>query len=145
MSDNSTSTVWEKRFKETADLLPGIICEADRRMRVTYANEFAYQAFKYNADDIEKGVLLTELIHPDDLERAVGNVGLIFEGHTVGPQEYRLLHKDGTMSDYQVDSAPIFDGDELVGVRTCIFDISERKRAAEKLKRSEARFRRIFS
>ncbi len=144
MSENRNSTVWEKRFRETADLLPGIICEGDLDLRVTYANEFAFKAFKYNRQDIEDGVNLRQLIHPDDRDRASGNIHRLLDGESVGPQEYRLLHNDGSMSEYQINSAPMYDGENVVGIRTCIFDISERKQAVAELQASEQRFRRIF-
>jgi PAS domain S-box-containing protein len=144
MSDEKRTSVWEKRFKETADLLPGIICEGDKSLRVTYANEFAFKAFRYDKEDVRQGVNFSDLLHPDDKERASENVARLLAGESVGPQEYRLVHKDGSMSDYQINSVPIRDGGAVVGIRTCIFDISERKRAAEELKASEERFRRIF-
>ncbi len=144
MTDKEKYTKWEKRFLETADLLPGIICEGDATFKVTYANEFAFKALKYTPQDLEDGMYFHTIIHPDDKERAIANVQKLLSGNTIGPQEYRLIHKDGSFSDYQINSSPILEGDVIVGIRTCIFDVSERKRAMAELKAGEERFRMIF-
>jgi PAS domain S-box-containing protein len=136
---------WEQRFKDTADLLPGVICEMDLDFRVTYANQAAFDSLKYNEKNIEDGVYLTDLMHPEDLEKAKQNIVKLLKGVNIGPQEYRIRHNDGKVLEYQINSAPMVQDGRVVGIRTCIFDISERKEAARQLKQSEERFRRIFS
>jgi PAS domain S-box-containing protein len=144
MGDRETAQ-WRQRFRDTAELLPGVICEIDANLRLTYVNQLAFKSFKYTQEDFEKGVYIDKLIHPDDHERGLVNFRKVFEGKPVGPHEYRLVHSDGEVVEYLVQSAPMHDGDKICGVRTCLFDISDRKRAERALRSSEERFRQIFS
>ncbi len=144
MSENELLE-WQQRFSDTAELLPGVICEIDMSLRITYVNMLGLESFKYTKEDFDSGVTLRQLVHQDDRQRCSSNITNLLNGKSVGPQEYRMVHKDGVVVEYQVNSSPIFEGDTVVGIRTCVFDISERKRAENRIKQSEARFRRIFS
>jgi PAS domain S-box-containing protein len=136
---------WEQRFRETAELLPGVICEINADFRITYANRLAFESFGYDEQALERGVYVVDLIHPDDLERGKVNFIGVLEGRPAGPQEYRMVYRDGRVVEYQVNSSPMYDGDRIVGVRTCLFDITDRKRAERALRASEERFRQAFS
>lgn len=136
---------WEQRFRETAELLPGVICEINAEFRITYANRLAFESFGYHEDDLEKGIYVVDLIHADDLERGKVNFMGVLKGIPTGPQEYRMVYRGGKVVEYQVNSTPMYEDDRIVGVRTCLFDITDRKRAERALRASEERFRQAFS
>ncbi len=134
-----------RRFKETAELLPTIICEINTDMRFVYVNKIGLAMFGYSQEEFEKGIDLAQLIHKDDLERARSNIAHILQGETLIPQEYRLVHKNGTVRDYLVTSSRITKDGEVVGIRSSILDISERKQMERQLRESEERLRSIYS
>jgi PAS domain S-box-containing protein len=130
---------WKQRFSDTAELLPGIICEIDPGGYLTWVNRMGLERFKYTKEEFDAGLHLSRILHPEDLAAGLTNVKAIVEGRTVGPREYRMTHGDGSWAVYQVNSAPIIDGCAVVGIRTCLFDVSDRKRAEAQLRQSEAR------
>ena len=65
-------------------------------------------------------------------------------GGSPEPSEYRLSAKSGEYVWVQTSSKPIYDGDEIVGLRGLIVDIDQRKRAEEALSESEDRYRELF-
>ena len=126
---------WKKRFSDTAELLPNIICEVDTKGYLTWVNRIGLDCFRYTAEQFDEGVHLSRIIHPDDLDEGMANVQALLDGKQVGLMEYRMVHSDGSWAVYEVNSAPIYEGDRIVGIRTSLFDVSERKEAQEKARR----------
>lgn len=135
----------EKRFKETADLLPSIICEIDRNMKVTYVNKIGFETFGYTQDEFNKGIKLNDVMHKDDIERGINNATLNMSGENISAQEYRLVNKDGTVRDYYISSSRMVKESEVVGIRSCVIDISEIKQMEKQLRESEERLRSIYA
>ncbi|MBN2342149.1 MAG: sigma 54-interacting transcriptional regulator [Deltaproteobacteria bacterium] len=135
---------WQQRFADTADLLPVIVCETDRELRITYVNETGFRVTGYDNEDFASGIYLQALIPDEDKHKAGKNLHIILSGQATPAEEYRILHKDGTVGEYQMNSAPIFQNGTVVGVRTCLTDVKERNRFRNQLAQSEEKFRRIF-
>lgn len=135
----------EKRFKETADLLPSIICEIDRNMQLTYVNKIGFETFGYTQDEFNKGIKLNDVMHKDDRERGINNATLNMSGENISAQEYRLVSKDGTVKDYYISSSRMVKEGEAVGIRSCVIDISARKQMEQQLRESEERLRSIYA
>ena len=79
------------------------------------------------------------LVHPDDLDRVSGECLQGFREKADFTQDYRLLLHDGTVKHLHVIWHPVLDKDgevmEYVGTAA---DVTERKRAEQALRRSEA-------
>jgi len=135
----------QRRFKETADLLPGIICEMDTNLYLTYVNEIGFRLFGYSKSEFEKGVCVRDLIPMEYREKFDRTIASIFKGATSSPSVYALYKKDKTRIYVLLSSAAIMKNGVCTGIRTCFFDISDRVLAEEKLRLSEERFRTIYS
>lgn len=135
----------QRRFKETADLLPGIICEMDTNLYLTYVNEIGFKLFGYSVSDFEKGVCVRDLIASEYREKFETIVSSIFNGQISVPSVYALYKKDNSLIYVLLSSAAIIKNGTITGIRTCFFDISPRVYAEEKLRFSEERFRTIYS
>jgi PAS domain S-box-containing protein len=135
----------ERRFRETVELLPGVICEIDFNATFTYVNKQGLKAFGYSREEFERGITIHQVVHPEERERAIQNFTNIIAGDYGYPKEYRMLKRDGTVIHVLINTAPLVKDGKVSGVRSCLIDITERKRAQERLRRSEERFRSIFS
>ena len=134
----------ERRFKEIAELLPGIICEMDRDLNITYTNELGLETFGFTRTDFEKGINVADLFFPEDRERLARDIFNIFHGDYGNPVVYRVRTKKNETLQMLINSAPMVKDGNCIGIRTCIVDITARIAAEEKLAGSEERFRTIF-
>ncbi len=135
----------QRRFRETTEQLPAIVCELDTDRRITYVNRLGSESFGYTREDIDNGVYIDDLVYRDDFPLMLERFKDIVSGSEHGPQEYRMEHKDGTVNEYLLNSTPITRDGRIVGLRTCLLDVQERNEALRKLAASEERFRRMFS
>jgi PAS domain S-box-containing protein len=134
----------ERRFKEIAELLPGIICEMDLSLNLIYANEMAFRVFGFSKEEFDKGVNANDYIFPEDHELIARDIHNIMHGDYGNPSVYRLRTKAGMVRRVLINSAPLAKNGNVIGIRTCIVDITDRITAEEKLRESEERFRTIF-
>jgi len=123
-------------FFALAELLPQAVFEVNRQGAITYANRHAFKVFRYGREDIEQGTGAIQMVVPEDRERIGRNVQKILRGETVSGEEYTALRKDGSTFPVVIYSAPIVENGQPVGLRGILVDITERKRAEEKLKKA---------
>jgi PAS domain S-box-containing protein len=127
-SDNRES---ERRVKETAEMLPCIICESNLDLCFTYANKRGLETFGYSREDFEKGILMSQVLLEEDRERAKQDIKNVLAGDFGNPAEYKLKCKNGNIIDLLVNTAPIMKDGRPCGLWFCIIDITERKKAQE--------------
>src|SRR6266568_720925 len=86
-----------------------------------------------------KGRKVTDFLVPEDRDRAMSRVALLFQGGISGPSEYRALRMDGTTFDIEVNSALIRDAEgrptKLVVIAR---DITARKQVEAALQQAVA-------
>jgi PAS domain S-box-containing protein len=133
-----------ERFRELAELLPQPVFEIDLEGNFIYANHKGMKAFGYNKQDVEKGVNALELFIPEERERVKQNIRKKLTGEEFEDHEYIGLRKDGSTFSVLVYSAPIIRKNKPAGVRGIVLDISERKRAEEKIRQSKELFEKVF-
>ncbi len=127
----------EKRFREMADLLPTIVCEMDTDNRLTYTNRMGFETFGYSRADLNAGLFLTDLVHPDDREKVLSRIGQTPGETKQGPAEYGFLRKDGSEVIGLTDSAPIYKDNVVAGIRLSITDTTERKKLESRLQHAQ--------
>ncbi|MFP4163396.1 MAG: PAS domain S-box protein [Chitinispirillaceae bacterium] len=135
----------ERRFRETADVLPGIICELDLTLTFTYVNRKGLETFGYTRDEFEKGISLFEVVPPQTVEKIRQDMTNVLSGDYGNPGEYEMKRKNGSDVHILSNAAPLVKNNEVCGLRACIVDITELKKSRQQLKFSEQRFRNIFT
>ena len=115
----------EKRYRELTELLPQTVYEVDTSGRITFANRFAFTAFGYTREDFEAGLHVSQMIHPDDRDRALRDMERVIHGENVVGDGYRALRKDGTTFPVIIYGDRIIRGNVVVGMRGVVADISE--------------------
>ena len=123
----------ERRFRETTDLLPTIICETGIDMKITYMNRAGLSSLGYSQTDIELGIKLLELIHPEDKAKLAQHTDEILQGRELVAAECCMLRKDGSEIAVYVNLASIHKEGRIVGMRASIADINELKNLQARL------------
>ena len=123
----------EQRFKEMADLLPTIICEIGMDLRITYANSLAFEKTGFTRSDFEAGINAMDLLYPDDRKMAVKLIEQTLKGEKLESVGYRLYKKDGSLFPVLLNSAPIYKGGKITGIRFSMADMTGQKELERKL------------
>ncbi|MBV8316104.1 MAG: PAS domain S-box protein, partial [Planctomycetaceae bacterium] len=94
---------------------------------------------------IGKNIFRDPIVHPDDAakERAFFEEALRHPGSHV-TAEFRLRHADGSWRDIEAIGRNLLDDPRIAGIVANYRDVSERKRAEEGLRASEARLRAVL-
>src|SRR5205823_11312534 len=99
----------------------------------------------YSADELLR-LTFADITHPDDRARDLLLFGRLLRGEIAEESiEKRYVRKDGTVVWVQVTATMIRDAEgRPLRSAAVIQDISERRRAEEELRASEARYRDLF-
>ena len=133
----------EERYRELIELLPDMVFESDANFNLTYANSVAFKQFGYTHKDLKGGIHGSQLVAQGELEKLNNNLKAILNGDPLEPHEYLFKRKDGTTFWGISHNRAIFKEGNFMGLMGVVHDISNRKKAEEKLKESEEKFRSI--
>lgn len=134
----------DDRFRLAADAVNGIIYEWDILTGHVERQRGLYEVLGYHAVEVPlTAAWWREQIHPDDLE-VVEQQFTELAGNSV-VSEYRVRHRDGRWLHLE-DRAVLLRGDDDRPVKMvgCAVDITDRKRAEERLRYSEQLHRVAF-
>ena len=123
-----------------SDLLPQVVYEVDTDGKLKYANQIAFEWFRYTEDEFRQGLNILQMIVPRDWERAAAAFRSLIEGTSRAgiADEYQALRKDGSSFPINVYASPVIANDRIAGLRGIIVDITERKEAENNLKNTVA-------
>lgn len=128
----------EEKYRDLIENLSDIVVETDSEAKMTFVSPQVSDVLGYTPGEIT-GKNSLDYVHPDDLESVVEALakkeGLSFE--------YSLKHKDGHYVPFSVRGRVIREDSafKLVGV---FRDISVRKKAEEKIRENEEKYRNII-
>ena len=128
----------EERFRFMADRAPVIIWTARPDTTLDFVNRTCVE---FTGRPLEK--LLDEgwldIVHPDDVDHAVGTYVPAFEARRPFVFEYRVRRADGEYAWLLATGVPKYGPDsDFVGYIGCDIDISERKAAEDQIRESQA-------
>lgn len=124
----------EERYRDLVEKADVAILIDDKQGRFKYFNKKFPELFGYSFKDMKKKSL-ESLVHPDDIDR----IKQFHKERTRGANahnnyEFKGVKKDGSTVYLEVHVVALQDGDEIIGTRSYLRDISERKRAEEELR-----------
>jgi PAS domain S-box-containing protein len=125
----------EKRFRDLVEQLPQPVFEADASGILLFANRQAYLTMGYTPEELSGRIQVLDMIAPEDRERARKSIGRMLSEGMQGKEEYIALRKDGTRFPVVNYSAPLYEGDRIVGFRGIVIDLTPQKELEAKLRR----------
>ncbi len=133
----------EDRYKRLVDLLPDAVV-VHRGGKIVFGNAAFARLLHEDSPDLLVGKSILDLMHPDDHWVAWRNWEQFSETQQHTPlMEQRMMRQDGQTFDVDF-VATSFRINDRPAVLVVIRDISERKRSAEVVRRTEARFRTLY-
>jgi PAS domain S-box-containing protein len=131
----------EEKYRELVESIRDIVYTLGPERRLSYVSPSVEAVLGYRPSEV-LGRKIQEFIHPDDLPQLAES----FEGLRAGigqEREYRIRAKSGELRCMRTLSRPVVEGTRLVAVHGLLADITERRRAEERLRQSEERWRSL--
>ena len=122
-----------ERFRETVELLPSAVFEIDLNMELTYSNSPGLTFLGLTQKDLEAGLNALTYVHPDDQPQIQNALEKLKNTGTVSPAAIRVITRHGEELTALINVAPIYEGGEFSGVRTCLTDITAQRKMEEAL------------
>jgi PAS domain S-box-containing protein len=129
----------EARYRELSNSLPEMVFETDEKGLITFYNVPGCEITGYMPEDLEKGLNIIEVIAPEDRKRAVLNVQKAIAGQPNGPNEYRLIKKNGEVMPVLAKTTRFVLENGSFGLRGILVDITERKIVEKNLAENQRR------
>ena len=136
----------EETYRALVQASPDAVAAADLDLRLIAASDRAYAMFGYAETDEVLGRRITDFFPPKERARVAENIERTLREGLTRNIEYTMLRKDGTTFIGEVGAAVLRNADgEARGLIATIRDVTERKRAEEALRQSEAKYRDVFN
>lgn len=138
--------IWQREEKLRAILAssPDAITASNLQGKIVDCNEAAWKLMGFSSKKELIGKSSFEFIAEKDRERALENLKKTLAQGTVRNIEYTLLKKDGEEYIGELSASILKDASgNPIGFVGVVRDITERKKAEEKLSKSETRFRSL--
>ena len=134
----------EKYFKEITENSSDIILITDKNGNIKYCSRSIERFSGYTPEELIGKSGFT-FIHPDDLERAVNDYSkAILSQDTAIPNEFRMIHKDGSERCLEGLGKNLLDNPDVAGFIMNVHDATENKRAEKKLLQTLESLRKAF-
>jgi PAS domain S-box-containing protein len=135
----------EERYRTLVETSPDAITLLDLNLTIISANRPALNLFGYeNAEEV-KGKSGLDYLVLEERGRAIEDMRKMLETGSIGPIDYTLTKKDGTLFPAELKASLVVDSQKKPGGIILVSrDITERKQADEALRESEERYRTVI-
>lgn len=132
----------ESLYKSVLDASPDTITITDLTGKIVFSSPKALKMFGYDTAEWLINRTLFDFIDEKSKQKAEASIMEMFQGHFSGAEEYTAIKADGTHFEIEVNGDFIRnEKGEPVNILFVTRDISERKLAEEKLRKSEETYR----
>jgi len=131
------------RYRDLADLLPQMVFETDRDLRITYINRHAAAVLGYAEEELSGGMPILSLVDPREHTLFRKHTDTLLTRQPARPSEFTAHRKDGSTFPVVVSLSPVVTDGEVTGFRGVAIDISGWKILEDGIRESEAKFRSL--
>ena len=117
----------EEKYRDLVEKIGEAIFTVDIDGTLTFISAAAHRIIGFEPAEL-MGRHFSSFIHPEDLPALVDSFERTIKG-TLHPSEYRVVHKTGGHRWVRSSSQPILHGEQPVGLRGVLVDITERREA----------------
>ena len=131
----------EEYFRAITENSSDMIIITDKKGNIKYCSLSVERFTGYKPEELI-GKSAFEVIHPDDVQRAIADFGraILIKDSSI-PNTFRILHKDGSERVLDGLGKNLLDNPSIEGFIMNVRDITERKKAEEALRSSEKKYR----
>ena len=131
-------------FRQTFENIADVVCTFDNEMKFTSVSPSITTNFGYSPEElIGKTFKEKNIIHPDDIEKALKEFIEVLKGKTLRNLQYRIFAKDRSERTISLSGSPLGKGGKCKGVAIVVNDITESKQV-EEMKRGLAHADRLM-
>jgi len=131
----------EERYRMLVELSQEGICMDNEKGEIVFANDAFASSLGYKKEEL-RGKRVSELVYHEDVEKLEREEKKRREGRK-GKYEIRFVARDGEIKTFIVSSTPLYKEGKFIGSLSVNLDITERKKAEERIIESEALYRAI--
>jgi PAS domain S-box-containing protein len=127
----------EQRYRDLVENLSEVIYAADVQGIITYVSPAVEAFLGYSPAEVI-GQHFSRFIAPEDLSQVADRFQQYAGGESLQPREYRTVASSGEVRWTRITSAPIFEGDHVVGVRGVLTDVTAQRQMREEREQAAA-------
>jgi len=132
----------EEKYRQLTEEINDAIYTVDQDGNVTYVSPVIEWLTGYSPSEM-MGRSFAEFFYEEDLPRAVEDFERVLSGQST-EDEYRFRIKSGEIRWLGTSNRAIFAGDDVVGARGTIMDVTKRKLAEQASEEARTRFEDLF-
>jgi PAS domain S-box-containing protein len=123
----------ETRYRHQQELLPEMLCETNLDGIITYANPFTLEKMGFSASELQQGIRIETLVHPDDRERIITNFKNVLRDKSNYANEYKFINRQGDTFPVLIYTNGLLKSGSVNSLISIIVDITELKENEKKL------------
>jgi PAS domain S-box-containing protein len=133
----------EERYRDLFDNASELIQSIDHQGKFIYANKAWHDSLGYDEKEMAD-LTFTDIIHPYYLEHCQDIFQRLMLGEAVPRIEAVFVSKHGDLIQVEGDVTAQYENNQIVATRGIFRDVTESKKAAEALQKSEEKFSKAF-
>jgi len=132
----------EEKYRALFEYAGDAIYTYDMDMRLIDVNKVGCQITgKAKEDVIGQDVFALDILHPEDLPKALDGLNRLLAGEEAVTRDLRFKQMNGTYAIAEVRATPIQKGGDIVMITNVCRDVTEVKVAEQALRENEAKYR----
>jgi PAS domain S-box-containing protein len=131
----------EEKYRSITNNITDVIAELDLEGTFKYISPQSYDVVGYRPEELI-GTINSDYVHPDDLAYLTKAFKDSIQSQQINTLEFRTHHKDGYYVPVSIRST-LVDVEGEKKIFAVLRDITERKKAEQRLRESEEKFRNI--